>query len=302
MSDTPLMTVVTATGASSSARQYCGSSTGASMSTAQLLVWLIECASLLDTDMAWYQLYPLQGEPFDWHSRTHRKLNNQLLAVLDSIHMFGICHRALHQGNSLVTSDQQIVLLDFAGADLESIADDRIARRRHMATLLSLRGSCHWWLQRFRSTRWHLNSCASEHENIGRFSLENLLYPPDISLSAFLSVVFCLLAPCWSPGHENIKVKVKQILISFVNNMLIWQPSACVCTPGKRLQWASCSCRSEEEDLACDVSARIDFLCASWCWPLIGDPMTCSVVHDYTVVVGNTWCSSCKSLTSQCKL
>ena len=31
--------------------------------------------------------------------------------------------------------------------------------------------------------------------------LENLLYPPDISMNACLCVVFCLLAPCWSPGH-----------------------------------------------------------------------------------------------------
>ena len=33
------------------------------------------------------------------------------------------------------------------------------------------------------------------------FHLENLLYPPDISINACLCVVFCLLAPCWSPGH-----------------------------------------------------------------------------------------------------
>ena len=33
------------------------------------------------------------------------------------------------------------------------------------------------------------------------FHLENLLYPPDISMNAYLCVVFCLLAPCWSPGH-----------------------------------------------------------------------------------------------------
>ena len=33
------------------------------------------------------------------------------------------------------------------------------------------------------------------------FHVGNLLYPPDISLSAFLCVVLCLLAPCWSPGH-----------------------------------------------------------------------------------------------------
>ena len=33
------------------------------------------------------------------------------------------------------------------------------------------------------------------------FHLENLLYPPDISMNACLCIVFCLLAPCWSPGH-----------------------------------------------------------------------------------------------------
>ncbi|KAL3152890.1 hypothetical protein ABBQ38_012197 [Trebouxia sp. C0009 RCD-2024] len=85
----------------------------------------------------------IQGEPFDWHSHTHRTLDGQLLAVLDSIHSFGICHRDLHQGNILVTSDQQIVLLYFAGADLQSTAEDRIAERRHMAMLLRLKASCH---------------------------------------------------------------------------------------------------------------------------------------------------------------
>ena len=33
------------------------------------------------------------------------------------------------------------------------------------------------------------------------FHVGNLLYPPDISLSASSCVVLCLLAPCWSPGH-----------------------------------------------------------------------------------------------------
>ena len=39
------------------------------------------------------------------------------------------------------------------------------------------------------------------------FHVENLLYPPDISSSAFYLLVLCLLASCWSPGHQNIKVK-----------------------------------------------------------------------------------------------
>lgn len=42
-----------------------------------------------------------------------------------------------------MTSDDQSVVLDFAGADLESTAEDRIAERRHMAMLLSLKASCH---------------------------------------------------------------------------------------------------------------------------------------------------------------
>ena len=33
------------------------------------------------------------------------------------------------------------------------------------------------------------------------FHSEHLLCLPDISLNACLCVVFCLLAPCWSPGH-----------------------------------------------------------------------------------------------------
>ena len=36
-------------------------------------------------------------------------------------------------------------------------------------------------------------------ENV--FHVGILLHPPDISFSAFLCVVLCLLAPCWSPGH-----------------------------------------------------------------------------------------------------
>ena len=85
----------------------------------------------------------LQGEPFDWHSKIHRTLDRQLLAVLDTVHSFGICHRDLHQGNILVTPYKQIILLDFAGADLKSNAEDRVAERNHMAMLLSLRASCH---------------------------------------------------------------------------------------------------------------------------------------------------------------
>lgn len=85
----------------------------------------------------------MQGEQFDWHSRSHRALDSQFLAVLDSIHSFGICHHDLHQGNILVTADHQIVLLDFAGASLQSTAEERMAERKHMAMLLSLRASCH---------------------------------------------------------------------------------------------------------------------------------------------------------------
>ena len=43
------------------------------------------------------------------------------------------------------------------------------------------------------------------------FHVEILLHPPDISLSACLCVVSCLLAPCWSSGHANMKVKSLQI-------------------------------------------------------------------------------------------
>lgn len=78
----------------------------------------------------------LQGEPFDWHLHIHRTLDGQLLAVLDSIYSLGICHCDLHQGNILVTSYKQIVLLDFAGANLESAAEERIAERNHFAMLL----------------------------------------------------------------------------------------------------------------------------------------------------------------------
>lgn len=85
----------------------------------------------------------MQGEPFNWHSHIHRTLDGQLLAVLDCIHSFGICHGDLHQGNILVTSCKQIVLLDFAGANLESTAEERIAERNHLAMLLSLKASCH---------------------------------------------------------------------------------------------------------------------------------------------------------------
>lgn len=52
-----------------------------------------------------------------------------------------MCQRDLHQGNILKTSDDQIVLLDFAGAVLESAAEDCIAKPRHMAMLLSLGAS-----------------------------------------------------------------------------------------------------------------------------------------------------------------
>ena len=35
--------------------------------------------------------------------------------------------------------------------------------------------------------------------------VEHLLYSPDMSLSAFSCVVFCLLAPCRSPGPKKDK-------------------------------------------------------------------------------------------------
>ena len=85
----------------------------------------------------------LQGEPFDWHSNIHRSLDRQLLAVLDTVHSFGICHCDLHQGNILVTPYKQIILLDFAGSKLKSNVEDRIAVRNHMAMLLRLQASCH---------------------------------------------------------------------------------------------------------------------------------------------------------------
>lgn len=50
----------------------------------------------------------------------------------------------------------------------------------------------------------HLYSHMASSESI--LDIGNLSYPPDISFSA-TCVVFCLLAPCWSPGHKNTKVK-----------------------------------------------------------------------------------------------
>lgn len=104
----------------------------------------IQCSAFLQASTVCYQKHIyMQGEPFDWHSHIHRTLDGQLLAVLDSIHSCGICHRDLHQGNILVTSCKQIVVLDFAGANLESTAEERMAERNHMAMLLSLKASCH---------------------------------------------------------------------------------------------------------------------------------------------------------------
>ena len=85
----------------------------------------------------------MQGEAFNWHLHTHRALDGQSLAVLDSVHSCGMCHHDLHQGNILVTPYDQIVLLDFAASGLEPTAEGRIAERNKMALLLSLKGSCH---------------------------------------------------------------------------------------------------------------------------------------------------------------
>ena len=59
----------------------------------------------------------MQGEVFDWYSDMHRTSDSQILAVLDTLHTCGICHRHLHQGKSLVTPSSQTVVLDFAGAN-----------------------------------------------------------------------------------------------------------------------------------------------------------------------------------------
>ena len=67
----------------------------------------------------------------------------QFLTIVNTIHSFGICHADLHVGNILVTSDGQMFASDFAGAKLESSAEERTAERDHVSMLLSFAGSCH---------------------------------------------------------------------------------------------------------------------------------------------------------------
>lgn len=85
----------------------------------------------------------MQGKPFDWHSTEHRSLDDQLLAVIDKVHRFGVCHHDLHSGNILITAEDEVVLLDFAAAKLNSSAEVCCEEREHMAMLLSLKAACH---------------------------------------------------------------------------------------------------------------------------------------------------------------
>ena len=60
----------------------------------------------------------MQGMPWDWCEPSQRALKHKLKSALDQIHAAGVLHRDLHEGNILVTPDHRVLVLDFAGAQM----------------------------------------------------------------------------------------------------------------------------------------------------------------------------------------
>ena len=58
----------------------------------------------------------MQGISWNWSKPSHRPLDSKLKAALAQIHAAGILHNDLHEGNILVTPDDQVFILDFAGS------------------------------------------------------------------------------------------------------------------------------------------------------------------------------------------
>ena len=60
----------------------------------------------------------MQGMPWDCCEPSQRALKHKLKSALDQIHAAGVLHRDLHEGNILVTPDHRVLVLDFAGAQM----------------------------------------------------------------------------------------------------------------------------------------------------------------------------------------
>ena len=79
----------------------------------------------------------MQGEPWDWHRASHRRLDGQLLNVLAQMHALGVVHNDLNKGNILVT-ENGIMLLDFAYSQRQASMADRDDEQNYMITLLEM--------------------------------------------------------------------------------------------------------------------------------------------------------------------
>ncbi len=80
----------------------------------------------------------MQGTTWDRHSAAHRALDDEVLSALDKIHMLGVLHNDVHEGNILVTPECKVVILDFNGARLGAPATELKAEQDHMALLLAM--------------------------------------------------------------------------------------------------------------------------------------------------------------------
>ncbi|KAK9805493.1 hypothetical protein WJX72_001306 [[Myrmecia] bisecta] len=85
----------------------------------------------------------IEGVAWDWHSAAHRALDHEVLSILDKIHKQGVLHGDLHERNILITTDNQVVILDFDGAHLQAPTTELSAEQDHFALLLAMQVVVH---------------------------------------------------------------------------------------------------------------------------------------------------------------
>ena len=82
----------------------------------------------------------MQGAAWHWCQASHRALDSKLESALAKIHAAGILHGDLHDGNILVTPDDQVFILDFAAAEQHATRKALRLEKEDLATDLGLEG------------------------------------------------------------------------------------------------------------------------------------------------------------------
>jgi RIO-like serine/threonine protein kinase len=79
----------------------------------------------------------VQGEHWDETRQEHRDLASELVSALSAIHAKGVLHGDVHDGNILITPDGRIVMLDFAGAEVQAPASETDAEMCYLCNILT---------------------------------------------------------------------------------------------------------------------------------------------------------------------